>query len=244
MGFLDGLTRHQVGRNERAGERRNRLHSAADHYRLAVGHAAFEAPGVVRAPQPVPNLISTLDHVLDGRTEQTGLLEPEAELNTLDDRDAHDRSGQRRVQTTIPMDMAAEPDRDAAGDHLEDAAHGVAGVARLVDAGDHSQLGIGIGAAERAGFRLIPAPRGMGRIEGHAAYFGGVRPNADPELGQKLPCNGPGGYPSGRLASRRALEDVPDVVEAVLGGAGQVRMTGSQSRDRSGLLVARCRQFG
>ena len=94
-------------------------------------------------------LAAALDDVVDGRAEPPRLLEPEPELDALDDVDAHDRGRQRGIQPTIPVDVRAQPDGQPVDDDLEHAADSVARRARLVDAGDHCRLRVRIGAAQR-----------------------------------------------------------------------------------------------
>ena len=113
--LVDRLAGDQVGRRQRAGQRRDRLDRAADDERLAVGDAAGQPAGVVRAVDPAAVLVAALDDVVDGRPEPPRLLEAEPELDALDDVDAHDRRGQRGVEPPVPVDVRAEPDRAGRG---------------------------------------------------------------------------------------------------------------------------------
>ena len=135
--LLDGRAGQEVRGGQGTGEGRDRLDRAADDDRLAVRDAGRQAAGVVRAMDPATRLAAALDHVVDLRAEPARLLEPEPELDALDDVDAHDRRGERRVQPPIPVDVRPEPDRDARRDDLEHATDGVTRFARRVDAGDH-----------------------------------------------------------------------------------------------------------
>ena len=169
-----------------------------------------------------PAVAATLDDVVDARAEPPGLLEPEPELDALDDVDAHDRRGQGGIEPAIPVDVRAEPDRQPVDDDLEHAADRVAVRARLVDAGDHRGLGVGVRAAQRRRVGLVARAGRVGRVEGHAADLGRERPALDAELAQERPRDAAGRDPGRRLARGRALQHVADVVEAVLEGAGQV----------------------
>ena len=105
---------------------------------------------------PAATLAAPLDDVVDRRAEPARLLEPQPELDALDDVDAHDRRGQRGVEPAVPVDVRAEPDRQPVGDDLEHAADRVAVRARLVDPGDHRRLGLGVRAAQRRRVGLVP----------------------------------------------------------------------------------------
>ena len=131
-----------------------------------------------------------------------------------------------------------EPDRQPVDDDLEDAADRVAGRPRLVDAGDHRGLGVGVRAAQRRRIRLVARARRVGRIERDAADLGRERPALDAELAQERPRDAAGGDPGRRLARGRALEHVAHVVEAVLEGAGEVGVAGPDAGDRGRPLVA------
>ena len=98
---------------------------------------------------PAAVVPATLDDIVDARPEAARLLEPEPELDALDDVDAHDRRGQRAIEPAVPVDVRPEPDREPVDDDLEDATDGVARRTRLVDAGDHARLGVGVRAAQR-----------------------------------------------------------------------------------------------
>ena len=131
-----------------------------------------------------------------------------------------------------------EPDRQAVDDDLEDAADGVAGRSRLVDPGDHRGLGVRVRAAQRRGVGLVARPGAVGRVDRHAADLGGERPGLDAELAQERAGDAAGRDPGRGLARRGALEDVADVVEAVLERAGEVGVTGPDPGDRRRPLVA------
>jgi hypothetical protein len=237
VGLLDRPAGDEIGRGQRPGEGGDRLHRAADDDGLPVRDAARQAAGVVRAMDPAARRISPGDDVVDLRTEAAGLFEAEPELDPLDDVDAHDGRGQGGIEPPIPVDVAAEADGDALGDDLEDAAHGVAAAPGLVDPRDHPGFGVGIGAAERARLDLLPGAAAVGPIDGDPADLGRVRPDGDAEGTEEGPGDGPGGDAGGRLARRGSLEDVPDVREAVLEGAGQVGVAGSDPGHRGRPLV-------
>ena len=187
---------------------------------------------------PAAVLAPALDDVVDGRAEAAGLLEPETELDALDDVDAHDRRGQGRIQTSVPVDVRAEPDRQPVGHDLEHASDRVSGRARLVDALDHPRLRIGIGTAERRLIGLVARARAVRRIHGHATDLGRERPDLDAELAKEGPRDPARRDPGRRLAGRGPLEDVAHVVEAVLERPGQVGVARSNARDRRRSLVA------
>ena len=238
VGLLDRLAGQEVGRRERARERRDRLHGTADDERLAVGHAAREAAGVVGPMDPRAVRSPPVDDVVDLRPQAPGLLEAEPELDALHDLDARDAPRERGVESTVPVDVRADTDREAVDDDLEDAADRVAGRPRLVDPGDHRGLRVGVGAAQRARVGLVAAARAPRRVHRHAADLRGERPRLDPELAEERPGDRAGRDPGRRLPRGRALEDVPDVGEAVLERAGEVRVAGPDPRHGRGPLHA------
>jgi hypothetical protein len=187
---------------------------------------------------PAAALAATLDDVVDGRSEAPSLLEAQPELDALDDVDAHDRRGQGRVQPAVPMNVGTDPDRQAVGDDLEDAADGVAVRACLVDPGDHRRLGLGVGAAQRRRIGLRARACCLRRIDGHATHLGGERPDVDAELGEDRPRDPAGRDPGRRFSRRGAFKDIADVVEAVLERAGEIGVSGPDPRHRRGPLVA------
>ena len=88
---------------------------------------------------------------------------------------------------------------------------------------------------------MRPRPRASAcirRVESDAADLGGERPDLDaerPEVRARDPARGD---TCGRFASRRALEDVPDIVEAVLQRTGEIGVARADSRDGRRPLVA------
>ena len=247
VSLLDGLARYQIRGGERPRQRRDRLYRAPHDDRLAVGDAALEAAGVVRGAEPAATCVATLDHVLNGRPKEPCLGEAEAELHALDDRDARDGAGQGAVQAPVPVDVAAKAHRDTPGHDLENAAHSVAGLASLVDAGHHECLRLGVQAPQRARLRVLASASGARGVHRHAANLDGVRPDVDVQAGEQRPRDRSRRDPRRRFARRRSLKNVPNVVEAVLRRPRQVRVPGPQPRDGSGALVARLhepRQLG
>ena len=78
-----------------------------------------------------------------------GDLEPVADLDALHRLDAHHRLGQQRVELAVPVDVAAEADRHAVAEHLDDAAERVAVLGGGLDLVDHRLLGGRVEAAHR-----------------------------------------------------------------------------------------------
>jgi hypothetical protein len=72
-----------------------------------------------------------------------------ADPDGLDRGNRHERLGQPSIELAIPLDVAAEADRDARGDDLERAAERVAGLAGAIDLRDHRLLELRIHAPER-----------------------------------------------------------------------------------------------
>src|SRR3989442_1676663 len=107
--------------------------------------------------------------------------------------------------------------------------------------GAHRGRGGGTGAADfRApGARGELAPRDVEvRGDADAADLGDVAQDCDTELGEQPLGHARHRHACGGLARARALEDVADVVMAVLHGAGEVRVARPRPRD---LLLRRAR---
>ena len=222
--LVDRFAGDEVGRRQRPGQRRDGLDRTPNDERLAVRDATGQATGVVRSMDPPTAAVAALDDVVDGRSEPARLLEPETELDALDDVDAHDRCRQRGIEPAVPVDVRPKTDRETVDDDLEHATDRVAGRPRFVDPGDHRGLGVGIRAAEWRRVRVLARARRIRRVEGDAAHLGGERPDLDAERPQVRPGDAARGDPRGRLARRGALEDVADIVEAVLQRTGEVGM--------------------
>ena len=120
--------------------------------------------------------------------------------------------------------MAPEPDHDAARDHLDLAAEGVAGLLGGVDAADdlgldrgveHPDLGAVGGLVERDGEL-------GGRGGEHAAERDDVAADLDAELVEQPLGERAGRHPGGGLAGAGPLQDVAGVDPVVLEHADQV----------------------
>ena len=107
-------------------ERGQRLHGGPGHEQLAGGHAALDAAGPGGLP-PVGAVVGVPgDGVVGLATPPAGHLEAVADLDALDRLDAHEGLGQQGVELAVPVDVAAEADRHAVGQHLDHAAERVA----------------------------------------------------------------------------------------------------------------------
>ena len=91
------------------------------------------------------------DRVHHLRARPSGGLDSQADLDGLDRLDAHDGAGQPGVELAVPLGVAAQPDRAAGDDRLDDAAQRVAGLAGGVDRGDDRRVGLGVQRVDRAG---------------------------------------------------------------------------------------------
>ena len=210
-----------------------RLHGGAGHEHLAGGHAALDAAGQRRlapvgAARGVPG-----DRVVGLAPPPAGHLEAVADLHALHGLDRHERPGEQRVELAVPVHVAAEPDRHAVGEHLDDAAEAVAVLGRRLDLGDHRLLGGGVEAAHRRLVHLRPGRPGPGR----AAAFERAAPiwitwltMSTSSSASSALATVPGGHPGRGLAGRGPLEHVAGVGEAVLLHAGQVGVPGPHLR--------------
>ena len=142
------------------------------------------------------------------------------------------------VELAVPVDVAAEPDRHAVGEHLDDAAERVAVLGRRLDLGDHRRRPPpGRSSAPRDSSTRSRSPgRGRSAAFDRTAPESGRRGRrsrspsvAEQQLGQRA-----GGDPGRGLPGRGPLEDVAGVGEAVLLHAGQVGVTGPGLGERRG----------
>ena len=78
-------------------------------------------------------------------------VEAVAELDPLDRLDGQQRGGQPGVEAAVAVHVAAQPGRQAVGEHLDDATERVRVPVGRVDLGDHRGAGGGVGAADGVG---------------------------------------------------------------------------------------------
>ena len=103
--------------------------------RLAIAHAAGQSTGAIGL---VPQTAIVVDgHVMHLRAGQARPLYPIADGDRLARRDADDRLGEQSIEPRVPLAVTAEAGRHALGDHGEDAAKGVATLARGIDGAHH-----------------------------------------------------------------------------------------------------------
>ncbi len=141
-----GWSGAQVDAGQRLAQGADRLHRPADDDRLAVGHAALDAAGVVGAPgeaqgRRAPPGGVVADLVVDLGPGPAGGLEPQPDLDALERLDAHHGRPQAAVEPAVPGHARAEPDRAAEDVALDDAAGGVLGHLLLVDELPHGRVG-------------------------------------------------------------------------------------------------------
>ena len=155
-----------------------------------------------------------------------GDLEAVADLDALDRLDAHQRLGQQGVELAVPVHVAAEPDRHAVGEHLDDAAERVAVLGRRLDLLDHRLLGRGVEAAHLGVVDALEVGRrraARSDFDRHRAHLDHVATApSTPMCASSALAQRAGRDPGRRLARRGPLEHVAGVVEAVLLHAGQV----------------------
>ena len=172
---------------------------------------------------------------MDPRAGQRRDVRAASDADGLDGLDRHQRLREPAVQLAIPLDVAAEARRHAARDDLEAAAHRVAGFARRVDLGDHPR------ARHRHRRSAAPSRRRwpLRVVERHRQRIGQRRGPIETtwltisalDLSEQLPRDGADRHARGRFAGAGALEDVPDVVVAVLDDAGEIGVAGPRARD-------------
>ena len=142
--------------------------AAAHDDRLARGHAALEAPGVVGLAVEAA-LVAEEDLVVGARARAPGDVEGVADARALDRLDRAQRAGQAAVEPPLPARVRAQAGRGAEGDDLEDAAQRLVRLALDVDVLDHRVARVAVQAAHgivvdalevlaRAAARRAPAP--------------------------------------------------------------------------------------
>ena len=109
--------------------------------KLASGHAALGATGERRLAAVVAGRGVPDDRIVGLGSATTGDLETVTDLDALDRLDAHHRLGEHAVDLAVPVDVAAEADRNAVGEHLDDAAERIAFFGRGLDLADHRLFG-------------------------------------------------------------------------------------------------------
>ena len=164
-----------------------------------------------------------------------GQLEPVADLDALDRLDAHQRGREPGVEPAVPVHVAAEARRQAVHDDLDDAAEGVAVLARGLDLGHHRRAGARVEAAHRVGVDARPGRRAPARAGGRDRRPSATtwRQTSTPtacaqeRLGHRAERD-----PGGGLARAGALEHRAGVVEAVLLHADEVGVAGPRPGQR------------
>ena len=177
------------------------------------------------------------DGVVGLGAEASGHLPPVTDLDGLDRLDAHEGERQEGVELAVPVDVAAEPDRHAVPDDLDDAAHAVALLGRGLDGRHHLVAGLRVEAPHGRGvdgLEIVGSGAGAGG-GGDAAHRHDVGHDLDADAPQQQLGQSAGGHPGGGLARRRPLERVAGVVVPVLLHGGQVGVAGP----RGGEALAR-----
>ena len=179
---------------------------------------------------------------MDLRAGQLGHTRADADADTLDRLDGHQRLGETPVELTVPLHVAAEPDRQAAHDHLEAAADGVPSSLRRIDDAFHLLFDVGIDAVQ-----LGVGGDGQHVFECHGERVADrrrpdvddVRDDADAELSEKLLADGTDRHARRRFTRAGALEDVADIGVVVFHDAGEVDVAGARPRDGRAVVAGR-----
>ena len=165
-----------------------------------------------------------------------GGIEPEANADALECVDAGDGLGNAPIEFAVPLHVGAETEGSAGDAHLDLPAEGIAVGLGGVDGGDHLLGGGGVGATHAVTFDSFPIDI-LTDLGAHAADGEGVAVEGNAELVEEALGDTGDGNAGGSLAGAGALEDVADVVEAVLDGAGQVGVAGAETGDALDLGV-------
>ena len=145
-----------------------------------------------------------------------------------------ERLREQRVELAVPVHVAAEPDGDAVGEHLDDAAERVAVLRRGLDLGDHRLLGRRVEAAHRGVVDAleVAGPRPLGRLRRGRPIWITWDSTSTPSSARSALASVPAADPRRGLARGGPLEHVAGVVEAVLLHAGEVGVPGPRLGER------------
>src|SRR3954451_904665 len=130
-------------------ERRQRLHRHPDNQHLTVRDSALDTARTGRRAAVTALVGIPHDLVVSLGAAPAGHVEALAELDGLHRLDAHQGLREHPVELAVPMHVAAETDRHAVAEHLDDATERVAlglGGLHLLP---HGRLGIAVEAAHR-----------------------------------------------------------------------------------------------
>ena len=149
---------------------------------------------------PAAVVAAALDDVVDRRAEPARLLEPEPELDALDDVDAHDRRGERGVEPAVPVDVDCRARSAAPWTTTSktpptvspfERASSIRAIIRASASGSGQRSGeASASSRDRVALR---------RVDGDAADLGRERPDLDAELAQERPGDAAGRDP-GRVS--------------------------------------------
>jgi len=173
--------------------------------------------------------------VVHGRAGQRGAAKTQTEFDALDRVERQERFADPSVEPPVPLRVRTQADRQTAGDHFEDAAQRVAGLARGIDL-LHDALG-SVRIEHADGRRVDPfVQRRDVRIEGRfiddladSYHAAGDR---DAEFRQQPPRDRTERDAHRRFARAGALEDVAHVGSVVLQPADPVGVSGPGNVDR------------
>ena len=214
---------------KRLHQRRNRLHDGANDNVLAIRHAALKAARAVRPAHD--GIVLAQEHLIVCLTaRERRIAEACADLDALDGLDRHHGSGKPRVETPIPLDVAAESERRARDAHLEDAAERIARLFRRTNLLFHALFSLSIKAVEFRSRLMHRARLALDCIGGDAAdvEHGGL--DRDAECEEKLLRHSADGDAHRRLSRARPLQDVAYVLTRVLPNAREVCVSGARRR--------------
>ena len=198
-------------------QRRDRLDDIARAQLLAVRDAALEPAGPVAWAAARPRRLVEQDLVVEGRARPCSAREPVADGHGLDGVDRHQRLGEAAVEPPIPLRERAEARGQTARDHLEDAAHRVAGLlcarrSRRSSAVRRPRVGAPYGLSSTAVERLPKAIGAAGRERGSPDRARRGCGTSTPAARSRPRARPPAATRAVGLARARALQDVAQVV--------------------------------
>ena len=124
---------------------------------VAVGHATFDAAGVIGQLSETSRIGGIWhDNVVHIPAPSSSIVEAVSDLDALDGVDAGHGLGESTVEFAVPHDVAAESDGYTEGDDLHHAADGCAFLLGGVDRSAVSFVGVGIPSPDFRGFDGFP----------------------------------------------------------------------------------------
>ena len=171
------------------------------------------------------------DLVVKGGPGDGSGIDAASEAHGLHRGDGQNGLRQASVELSVPLDVGAQTRRGSMRDDLDDASHGVPFLGRAIDFFDHFLFELRIGAIEGRVLRdrdyLFPGNLGSIVRHLHRPHADDVASDLAVDVSQELLGHRAGGDPGRRFASAGPFQNVSEVVDTILQGAGEVGVAGT-----------------